>query len=395
MVGYLERYHQLSEKDVDGRLALAGWCARNGLVHQQADLLAEVLKLQPGHPAAYDQLLSSDATRNRPVDKEWAAKLQALLSPKFRLHHSLHFTMLTDADEQIARAQADAVEETYRTFYKEAPAIGLRPMPPAGRLVCLLFDKYDAYRDFLQRFEGISTPWAAGYYSWRTNRAAFYHDLDNPAFKDIRQQLAQANRRIADLANDMERLAPTDTALRIQMQQQLRALSDVRHDMTVRLSSVARLTTLAKARHEVTHQLLCNSGLQRRGQDYPFWLAEGLATNFEVCDDQGRAAPTLANNHRLQSYRAAQRARRLSALSDLILHRPSDDDDVSNVVARYAQVWGLVHFLWNKHPDKLRACIEALSSDPPPRNWQVLLTDLLGPDLDALEKELLSYMDSL
>jgi len=34
IVDYLERYHKLSEKDVDGRMNLADWCKRNEL-HQQ------------------------------------------------------------------------------------------------------------------------------------------------------------------------------------------------------------------------------------------------------------------------------------------------------------------------------------------------------------------------
>src|SRR5438067_10405156 len=49
MVDYLERYHKLSEKDVDGRMNLADWCERNDLHQQRADLLSEVLKLRPGH----------------------------------------------------------------------------------------------------------------------------------------------------------------------------------------------------------------------------------------------------------------------------------------------------------------------------------------------------------
>ncbi len=127
MVTYLDRYNGLAAKDVDGRLDLANWCGANGLSSQQLDLLREVLKLQPGHPTAYEQLLTIDRNRKRPVDPQWAEKIQSLLGDSFHLFHGLHFTLLSDLDEQGDAVYADAVEETYQTFFKECGAIGLRP----------------------------------------------------------------------------------------------------------------------------------------------------------------------------------------------------------------------------------------------------------------------------
>src|SRR2546426_11899969 len=79
IVDYLERYHKLSEKDEDGRMRLADWCKLNDLHQQRADLLTEVLKLHPGHPVAYRELMEADQKRTRPVDKQWAEKLESLL----------------------------------------------------------------------------------------------------------------------------------------------------------------------------------------------------------------------------------------------------------------------------------------------------------------------------
>src|SRR5580765_3929140 len=79
MVDYLERYHRLSEKDVDGRMNLADWCRRNELHQQRADLLSEVLKLRPGHDVAYRELMDADQKRFRAVDKQWAGKLENLM----------------------------------------------------------------------------------------------------------------------------------------------------------------------------------------------------------------------------------------------------------------------------------------------------------------------------
>src|ERR1051325_3548830 len=79
MVDYLERYHKLSEKDVNGRLELADWCKRNDLHQQRADLLIEVLKLRPGQDSAYIDLMDADQKRFRPVDRQWAEKLLGLV----------------------------------------------------------------------------------------------------------------------------------------------------------------------------------------------------------------------------------------------------------------------------------------------------------------------------
>ncbi|MGE5608438.1 MAG: DUF1570 domain-containing protein [Bacillota bacterium] len=393
LITYLERYHRLSEKDVEGRLSLAQWCGYNQLFQQQADLLREVLTLQPGHITAYRDLLTADAHRTLPVDKQWAAKLENLISPSFKLHHSPHFTLLSDADEQATTAQAEALEATYQTFYQESARIGLHPMPPAGRLVCVLFRTYDDFSDYLKRYEGEETGWAEGLYSWRTNRAAFYHDQDNPVFKDIREQIARIEQRLQDLRTEMDKT--TSTAGRIKIQEQLKRLTAAHADMTTRLAFAARLSTNIKTRHEATHQLLYNSGIQRRGREYPFWLAEGLATVFELCDKEGHAGPKYVNVYRLKTFRDRQQAGDKPTLAQLLTERPRTNEDTSWVAGRYAQVWALMHFFWNKRPTELQSFLQALDTEGTPREWVSFFKSHFGEDLDGLDREFRRYVDSL
>src|SRR6266513_2325798 len=68
IVDYLERYNKLSDKDEEGRMRLADWCKLYDLHQQRADLLTEVLKLHPGHPVAYRELMDADQKRIRPID---------------------------------------------------------------------------------------------------------------------------------------------------------------------------------------------------------------------------------------------------------------------------------------------------------------------------------------
>ncbi|HEX2971989.1 MAG TPA: DUF1570 domain-containing protein [Tepidisphaeraceae bacterium] len=393
LISYLERYHQLAEKDVEGRLALAQWCGYNQLFQQQADVLREVLTLQPGHITAYRDLLSADAKRVLPVDAQWAEKLEGLFGTGFKLHHSAHFTVASNADAEAVVAQAEAMEETYRVFYREAATVGLRPMPPAGRLVCVLFRTYEGYVDYLKRYEGEETGWSAGYYSWQTNRAAFFHDQDNPVFKEIRDKIAEVDGQIGDLRAEMDRTS--GTAGRVQIQERLRVLTAIHADMTKRLGIAARLATNAKTRHEATHQLLFNSGIQRRGREYPFWLSEGLATLFELCDKEGHAGPKYVNAYRLKTWRDREQKGDRPSLGQLLSERPRANEEVEWVAGRYAQVWALVHFIWNKRPNELQSFLSELDAEGTPRDWVGFFKAHFGEDLDGLDREFRRYVESM
>ena len=394
IVDYLERYHKLSEKDVDGRMSLADWCKRNELHQQRGDLLAEVLKLHPGHPVAYRELMDADQKRFRPVDKEWAAKLENLIGGRFKLTHSAHFTILSDGDDQAAQMQADAMEDTYQLFYRNAASIGLRPMPPPNRLVCILFEKFDDYTDFLKQFEGMENSWAGGYYSWRTNRASFFQDRDNPAFKEVREKIASLEATIKELHEQMENLGDGQTARRLKIQDQLKHSNAALADINARLNYAGRISTLSKTRHEAAHQLLFNSGIQKRGNSYPFWLSEGLAMLFESVNAQGAAGPSLVNGYRLSGYRKLQQNHELMPLTDLLHFTPKDNDSAEQVAAWYAQAWAVMHYLWNKQPARLAAYLTTMEQMEKV-DWDKLFAGCFGDDLNALEAAVKAHVDAM
>jgi len=394
IVDYLERYHKLSESDVNGRMDLADWCKRNDLHQQRADLLSEVLKLRPGHDVAYRELMDADQKRFRPVDKQWAGKLEALLGGRFKLTHSAHFTVLSDCDDEAAQMQAEAMEDTYLLYYRNVAAVGLRPMPPANRLVCVLFEKFDDYTDFLRNFEGLQNSWAGGFYSWRTNRASFFQDRDNPAFKEVRERIASLEASNKALHEEMDNLGNGQTAKRLKIQDHLKRNSAALADISARLNYAGRLSTLSKTRHEAAHQLLFNSGIQKRGKGYPFWLAEGLAMLFESVDGEGRAGPSLVNAYRLSTYRRLQRDRQLIPLADLLREAPKDNDPAELVSGRYAQAWALTHYLWNKHPGRMAAFLKAMEEKENPE-WGKLFAGYFGDDINGLEALVKAHVDAM
>jgi hypothetical protein len=302
--------------------------------------------------------------------------------------------VLSDCDEQAAQMQAEAMEDTYLLYYRNMAAIGLRPMPPANRLVCVLFEKFDDYTDFLRQFEGIQNSWAGGFYSWRTNRASFFQDRDNPAFKEVREKIAELEASNKELHGKMEQLGDGETAKRLKIQDQLKHNSAALADINTRLNYAGRISTLSKTRHEAAHQLLFNSGVQKRGKAYPFWLAEGLAMLFESVDKEGRAGPSLVNGYRLATYRRLQKNNELIPLADLLHHSPKDDDGAEVVAGRYAQAWGVMHYLWNKHPAHLAAYLKAMEEREEPE-WDKLFELYFGADVKELEGSVKAYIDEI
>jgi len=267
-------------------------------------------------------------------------------------------------------------------------------MPPANRLVCVLFEKFDDYTDFLKQFEGLQNSWAGGHYSWRTNRSSFFQDRDNPAFKDVRERITQLESSNKELHEQMEQLSAGQTAKRLKIQDQLKRNSAALADINRRLNYAGRLSTLSKTRHEAAHQLLFNSGIQKRGKGYPFWLAEGLAMLFESVDKEGRAGPSLVNTFRLSTYRRLQRGRELISLADLLKEAPKDNDSAELVSGRYAQAWALTHYLWNKHPARLAAYLKAMEEKESPE-WSKLFVLYFGEDMSALETAVKAHVDAM
>lgn len=390
-VEYQERYERLEEKDIPGRVELADWCKANRLFEQQALVLTEVLQLDPAH-WAYTDLVVADAARVRPVDGAWAAKLERLMGPGYRLFHTPHFTILSNADAGSERSLGEAMESTYRLFYSEAVGIGLRPMPPPGRLVCILFQRHEEYRDYLKRYEGVSLAWSAGHYSWRTNRAAYFHERDNPAFEEIKGEIDKVQAKVTELTAELEKVS--HPGKRLQLQEQINRANAVIRDMSVRLGIAAQMATLSKTRHEATHQLCFNSGLLRRDRAYPFWLGEGLATVFETCDIQGRAGPKFVNTYRLKTYREAEKNGELVTLRRLLEEPLKEHEDPERVLNRYAQAWALMHFLWNRKPVQVREYMHDLRAGTP-KDWMGLFQSHFGDNLDSLERELQVYVQSL
>jgi hypothetical protein len=341
---------------------------------------------------AYRELMHLDASRGRTIDPDWAKKVGELLGPEYRLRHGPHFSLLTNVEDAQADEQLKIMESAYRSFYLETTRLGVRPLPPQRRLLCVLTARESEFRDFMKRFEGLDVAWSSGMYSWRTNRTVFYHESDRDVFREARGRVADLAARVARLREEMEAKSPSDTKARVRLQEELRKATWQHSALERRVADVAGQATGGKTRHEVTHQLLFNSGVQRRGRDYPFWLSEGLACLFE---DAAGAGPTKVNEYRLERYRRLEKDGKLQSIPDLLSNRPAGDDALAQVVGDYAQSWALCHLLWNRYPAGMRDYLQELQDADRVRDWHAMFARHFTDDYRTLELELKDYVERL
>jgi hypothetical protein len=125
---------------------------------------------------------------------------------------------------------------------------------------------------------------------------------------------------------------------------------------------------VTRASHEAAHQLSFNTGLLKRGVMYPFWVSEGLATNFEAGPD-GAFGFRNANEPRLRQLRAAAHAKRLIRIEEFVaVARISGDSTPAISEADgYAEAWGVFRFLLSTRPGDLSRYLRSVSALEPGR----------------------------
>jgi hypothetical protein len=212
--------------------------------------------------------------------------------------------------------------------------------------------------------------------------------------QEVREKIVELEVSNKQLREEMESLGDGKTGKRLRLQDQIKHNNAMLEHINKRLDQVGRLSTLSKTRHEAAHQLLFNSGVQKRGKGYPFWLAEGLAIMFESVDSTGRAGPSLVNTYRLSTYRRFEREGKLVPLANLLREAPRDSDPVEVVAGRYAQSWAVMHYLWNKQPRQVALYLKNMEEKENP-DWGRLFTACFGEDLNALEAAVKEHIEAM
>jgi hypothetical protein len=360
-VELVRRRAELKAGDARGRVALAQWCQGKELWQPMAELSREAAEIDPAGKGAFDLLREYDKLVPLAEDK----KLEKTLTDSFSeaVGHAVkckatrHFLLVYDTTEIFVNARAVQSELAYEAFMSVMDFEKLHPMPPRNRFVMVLFAKRTDFQAYAKLADGNELAWMSGYYSHRTNFVAFFDDSSGQGNAQLEAALAGRNQKIMELNTmiaDAGRrgqtgLVNTLTAERNSMELQMDRL---RQDFAAQ----AGKHNAEKTMHETAHQLAFNTGIQLRLVDYPMWLSEGIACQFETAGKAGKLGPEVANVDRLGVLRAAIKTKATIPLEKLIAENPPKDADERTINLWYAESWELVNFL---HQEK-RAGLEAL-----------------------------------
>ena len=198
-------------------------------------------------------------------------------------YETMHFVTLSDCDATWTRAKSALLERTYHQFYRFAEQFGIEVVPPAKKLLCVVFADYDQYRRFAETVDRVDAPWAGGYFATRSNRVVLFDDRDSPAITEAITTLDAHQARARETRERALKAAETDWAAMADALNEAAERLEVQVDSNrARILEHAEKLATSKTIHEAIHLLSYNSELQSLSKVYPFWVSEGLATAFET-----------------------------------------------------------------------------------------------------------------
>lgn len=358
----------LRDGGLEARFAAAWWALENGLTDQAVGFLDELRPLAstPGPAARAIAALDRLAP---PCPDPNLEPLRARLRPlRFREARGPHVVLFHQLGEAEAAERLDLIERVVRTFHIALGAQGIDTRAPERRISSVYFADRRDYVGFLDRIGSNAFSGTQGYYH-PVLKAVF-------AFDGRSSEEQKAGRRaIGNLKSSGATRSETDRR---------RLLLDLDW----------RATDLGILAHETVHQLTVDGGFAPRFDDFPAWLHEGFASQFEVVRGGRWAGFGPVNDHRLPDWRSIKPASRLAPLLR--------DEGFGRGYRRdpYAEAWALVYFLRKEHPREFLAFLDLLRT---PSNEATAGPDraidafrsAFGKDLDRIEAEWHRYLAGL
>lgn len=228
----------------------------------------------------------------------------------------------------------EMLDENYEHFRKVISGYGFRLEEPQQPLEWIIFDSHPDFEDYAIQADKMDTSTLDAYYSTRTNRVAIVGRPSSFTYRDCE-----------------------------------------------------RIT------HEAAHQLAFNTGIQKRGVMYPFWVSEGLATNFEN-EPSGRCGLDGTCSGRLARF--AESAETFMPLEDFIVMTQLPRTSREECLKIYAQAWGVFNFLLKNYPTELRSFLRAMTRERAGRNNPEMLRSAFEKafgDIEDIKAAWENYID--
>ena len=244
-----------------------------------------------------------------------------------------HFLVLSSSAPNDVAATGQFFQQIYDRFNESFTRAGFAVHAPSDKLVCLCLDSYSQLDAYGRLADETEVSWMDAYYSLRTNRVAVVRQ-GHPAARPNPVQASVGGTKVA-------------------------AFVDPGRDSSISPCGDLNRRTVT---HEVAHLLAFNTGVQNRSATYPFWLTEGLATNFEAGPNGAfglQQQQDSCHRGRLIQAKASGRLVRLDRFAAMTAFTA---DSTTSTIDAYAEAWGLFHFLLEKHGSELRAYMADLGA---------------------------------
>ncbi len=318
------------------RFAAAWWALGHGLTPEAEEMIRAANAVDPAHQPA-ERLVTLLDLLASPLPDPDPVLLNSLKRRGQSIAVGPHVVLIHEQTEAEARDRLEMLERVFRSFYLYFSAQGFTLHLPERRLIAISFAHRVDYLARLHEEDAGDFLTTRGYYHPTKRYVMAYEARDDPA---TRREWMEIESRDRELAHRPE---PQRSRLRRDLDRRS-LLLDLR----------CRTLDVATAAHEMTHQLVAESGLAPRYDDFPIWLHEGLAMQFEVVRGGRWAGIGGANELRLSELRKIPPAPKL----ELLLrdqgfghgYRPD----------RYAEAWALVYYLRKEHPQAFVSLLDHL-----------------------------------
>lgn len=389
----------------EARFAAAWWALENGLTPQAVAMVREAHAADPRHaPSA--RMVAALERLDQPLPDPELGRIHRAMGGHADESRGAHVILLHQHGHADANERVDLLERVVTSYYLLLAAQGIELPAPRHRLATAWFARRGDYLAFLDSEKAHSFRATQGYYH-PTLDAVFSYDARSSARQTTaREALAARRRELARLTGGLDRLPPRGRSRldsgeippqNLDKTEDRRRLDRHARDVDrqeLLLEMERRSLDFGTAAHEMVHQLVASSGLAPRHDDFPIWLHEGFAAQFEVLRGGRWAGIGRAHDLRLPDWRALQPLPRLAPLvHDIGFGHGYRRDS-------YAAAWALVYYLRKTHPQQFLTFLDLLRAPqlfPAPRADHIFSTfqSAFGENLDSLEADWYRYIASL
>lgn len=342
-------------------LDAAWWALCQGLVAESCGMIQAAHRAGPGDPLAARLAATLDRLRAPAAERDTTA-LVAAIGETFDESRGPHVVLLHRCGADEAKRRLALLEQVVTAYYLWFGFLGVELVTPPQRLVSVHLNDPGRYLRFLETQGAAAFRGTQGYYH-PTFRAVVTRDTKSlPRWVSLRARLE------APVSGRSDALATRRDRADLLWQDAYDA-----HD-------------LGTAAHETVHLLIEASGLAPDPAQFPYWLHEGLAAQFEVVRGGRWAGVGRANDLRLVDWRSAPLPHRLTPL----VRDAAFGKGYSGSL--YAESWALVRHLQRARPAAFASLLERLKTpdrlkqEPPADRFLNLFREAIGSDIEAIQR---------